>query len=77
MSTSKGGVGESSGGSSSRENFGGASDVASAIPGSYGLAPSGFRLPEATRLGPVRLQVAELERSVAFYRDVLGLELLE
>ncbi|MEO7795232.1 MAG: VOC family protein, partial [Thermoanaerobaculia bacterium] len=41
------------------------------------LAPSGFRLPEATRLGPVRLQVAELERSVAFYRDVLGLELLE
>lgn len=47
-----------------------------AAPGSYGEPPSGFRLPAATRLGPVRLQVAELERSVAFYRDVLGLRLL-
>lgn len=38
----------------------------------YGLAPSGYRLPVGTRLGPVRLQVAELERSVAYYRRVLG-----
>jgi catechol 2,3-dioxygenase len=29
-------------------------------------------LPDATTLGPVRLQVAELERSLGYYRDVLG-----
>jgi catechol 2,3-dioxygenase len=33
----------------------------------------GFRLPADTRLGRVRLQVAELGRSVAFYRAVLGM----
>jgi catechol 2,3-dioxygenase len=44
-----------------------------ATPGSYGEPPSGFRLPSATRLGPVRLQVADLARSVAFYEDILGL----
>jgi catechol 2,3-dioxygenase len=33
-----------------------------------------FRLPADTRLGRVRLQVAELDRSVAFYRTVLGVE---
>jgi len=43
---------------------------------SYGVAPAGYRLPDATRLGEVRLQVADLDRSVAFYRQVLGLELL-
>lgn len=32
-------------------------------------------LPAATRVGRVRLRVAELERSVAFYRGVLGLHL--
>jgi catechol 2,3-dioxygenase len=48
-----------------------------ATPGSYGMAPSGFRLPEGTRLGPVRLQVADLERSLAFYQEVLGMRLLE
>lgn len=42
---------------------------------SYGLAPSGFRLPEATRLGAVRLQVSDLDRSLAFYTAVLGLRL--
>jgi catechol 2,3-dioxygenase len=43
----------------------------------YGIAPDGHRLPAATRLGPVRLQVAELERSIAYYRSVLGLHLLD
>ena len=38
----------------------------------YGIAPRGYRLPGATRLGRVRLQVADLERSLAFYRQVLG-----
>jgi catechol 2,3-dioxygenase len=42
----------------------------------YG-APSGYRLPDATRLGPVRLQVADLTRSVPFYEGVLGLRVLD
>jgi catechol 2,3-dioxygenase len=43
----------------------------------YGLPPRGTPLPPETRLGPVRLQVAELSRSLAFYGEVLGLQLLE
>jgi catechol 2,3-dioxygenase len=31
------------------------------------------RLPADTRIGRVRLRVADLERSIAFYQDVLGL----
>jgi catechol 2,3-dioxygenase len=42
----------------------------------YGLAPDGYRLPAGLRLGRVRLQVAELERSLAWYGDVLGLRVL-
>ena len=42
----------------------------------YGIAPPGYRLPAATRLGPVRLQVADLERSLAYYEGVLGLRVL-
>jgi catechol 2,3-dioxygenase len=48
-----------------------------ATPGSYGLAPDGFRLPGAMRLGPVRLQVGDLSRSLDFYSEVLGLAVLE
>ncbi len=40
-----------------------------------GPAP-GYRLPAGTRPGRVRLQVAELERSVAWYQRVLGLRVL-
>jgi catechol 2,3-dioxygenase len=40
----------------------------------YGIAPPGYRLPAATRWGAVRLQVADLERSLEWYRRVLGLE---
>jgi catechol 2,3-dioxygenase len=43
----------------------------------YGIAPPGYRLPEATRLGAVRLQVADLGRSVDWYRRVLGLRVLD
>jgi catechol 2,3-dioxygenase len=43
----------------------------------YGIAPPGFRLPDETRLGPVRLQVADLARSLAYYEQVLGLRVLE
>ena len=32
------------------------------------------RLPDALRLGHVRLQVSDLERSLAYYTSVLGLE---
>ncbi len=42
----------------------------------YGIAPSGYRLPDATRLGRVRLQVADLERSIAYYETVLGLRVI-
>ena len=40
----------------------------------YGVAPGGYRLPEATRLGPVKLQVSNLARSVAYYESVIGLQ---
>jgi catechol 2,3-dioxygenase len=43
----------------------------------HGIRPPGHRLPEDARLGRVRLQVAELERSLAFYREVLGLRVLQ
>jgi catechol 2,3-dioxygenase len=42
----------------------------------YGIAPPGYRLPDATRLGRVRLQISDLERSLAYYRDVLGFRVL-
>jgi catechol 2,3-dioxygenase len=38
-----------------------------------GVRPAAFRLPEEIRLGRVRLQVADLERSLGFYRDTIGL----
>jgi catechol 2,3-dioxygenase len=41
-----------------------------------GIRPRGYRLPEATRLGRVRLQVADLERSLRFYETVLGLRVI-
>ena len=39
----------------------------------YGIAPPGYRLPDATRIGRVRLQVADLQRSLDYYERVLGL----
>ncbi len=43
----------------------------------YGIAPSGYRLPESTRIGRVTLQVADLARSLAYYERVLGFRVLE
>ena len=43
----------------------------------YGVAPSGFRLPDATHVGAVRLQVADLPRSLEYYQRVLGLKVLD
>ncbi|HYN08886.1 MAG TPA: VOC family protein [Vicinamibacterales bacterium] len=42
----------------------------------FGMAPPGFRLPAETRLGRVRLQVADLSRSLDYYTGVLGLRVL-
>src|SRR4051812_29334470 len=42
----------------------------------YGIAPAGYRLPAETHVGRVRLQVADLERSLAWYGGVLGLRVL-
>lgn len=64
-------------GATTRDIFGQAGSAERASPGTYGQAPRGFRLPEATRLGRVRLQVSDLSRSLAFYQDVLGLRPLE
>jgi len=33
--------------------------------------------PSGTRIGHVHLKVADLDRSIAFYRDVLGLEVIQ
>src|ERR1044072_8973097 len=46
-------------------------------PTSYGTAPPGYRLSAETRLGRVVLQVADLERSLAYYGEVLGLRTLD
>lgn len=57
--------------------FGGAASAQPATPGSYGETPTGFRLPEATRIGRVALQVGDLARSLAFYEHVVGLRAVE
>ncbi len=42
----------------------------------YGIAPTGHRLPAAVSLGPVRLQISDLPRSLEFYTQVLGLRVI-
>ena len=44
----------------------------SAKPLDYGIAPPGHRMPSGMRLGSVRLQVADLDRSLEWYQRVLG-----
>ena len=43
----------------------------------YGLPPDGFRLPEATHVGAVTLQIADLDRSIDYYTRILGLRVVE
>lgn len=40
--------------------------------GAYGVAPKDYRLPPATHVGRVRIQVADLSRSIAYYETVIG-----
>jgi catechol 2,3-dioxygenase len=40
---------------------------------SYGMEPPGYRLPGTARIGRIRLQVADLERSLEWYVGVLGM----
>lgn len=42
----------------------------------YGIAPAGYRLPETTHLGRVRLQIDDLDRSIAYYETVVGLRVV-
>jgi len=42
----------------------------------FTVAPPSFQLPADLRLGPVRLQIADLERSIAYYERVIGLRVL-
>ena len=63
-------------GATTHDIFGVATGARPAGPGSYGERPAGFRLPDATRLGAVRLQVTGLARSLRFYEETLGLRVL-
>src|SRR5687768_18526580 len=40
----------------------------------FGIRAPGYRLPEETAVGLVRLQIGDLDRSLAFYGPVLGLQ---
>ncbi len=67
-------------GVSSHDMFGAQADSNTgadrALVGSYGRAPAGYRLPDATRLGAVELQVSNLERSLEYYQHLLGLAIV-
>jgi catechol 2,3-dioxygenase len=63
-------------GVSTHDIFGDAGGAQPATPGTYGHAPKGYRLPDATRLGRVKLQIADLERSLAYYEGTLGLRVV-
>jgi catechol 2,3-dioxygenase len=43
----------------------------------YGVVPPSYRLPGEAHVGAVRLQVADLQRSIEYYQRVIGLRLLD
>jgi catechol 2,3-dioxygenase len=49
----------------------------SSTPLAYGIAPADYRLPTDTSLGRVRLQVADLDRSIAYYETVIGFRVID
>ena len=42
----------------------------------YGIKAPNYRLPESAHIGRVRLQVADLDRSIAYYETVIGFRVL-
>lgn len=42
----------------------------------FEIQPTGYRLPDETHPGAVRLQVSDLDRSTRYYRDLLGFAVL-
>jgi len=45
-------------------------------PRPYGVPPPGFRLPDATHVGAVHLQIGDLDRSLEYYEGAIGLRVL-
>ena len=45
------------------------------MPLDYGIPPAHYRLPDVARVGGVRLQVRDLQRSLDYYTQVIGLRL--
>ena len=43
----------------------------------FTVPPPAYQLPDELRLGRVRLQVSDLERSIAYYERVIGLRVIE
>jgi catechol 2,3-dioxygenase len=43
----------------------------------YGIRPPAFVLPDGTHVGAVRLQVTDLPTSIAYYQQVIGLQLYD
>ena len=43
----------------------------------YGIQPPAWRLPRSSHIGRVRLQIADLGRSLEYYRETLGFRPLE
>jgi catechol 2,3-dioxygenase len=41
----------------------------------FGISPPGYRLPDATHIGAVQLQVSDLSRSLEYYARVVGLRI--
>ncbi|HEX6816374.1 MAG TPA: VOC family protein [Gemmatimonadaceae bacterium] len=64
-------------GVASNDIFGAGGGDEPATPGSFGQGPPGFRLPAETHVGAVRLEIADLARSVDYYDEVLGLRVLD
>jgi catechol 2,3-dioxygenase len=45
--------------------------------GNFVKPPPGYRLPDGLKIGPVRLEIADLARSIGYYESVIGLRILD